>query len=340
MGYRWIHARLRWSQQQDHGNYSRVISDLDILSADLVDWDPWCMARVKEIADGGLLASSCSRDADLWLTTCFLLYMNCVEVYSPERVQRQFGYRQVVPVPAPRDAGRAHEWSSKGGGGTQDWASKNAEYIQRWTESAAVDVIITAGQYDEATYWDYLAWYRPRTRATLLSGPVQPDPRPFPEDRARLLHVVTEEAYEMHTQADQPFGEPSRSSSQRDRNPLREYMRTRGSRFLNAIRGLGGCAPQWRGYDQHAMDPSRASHSRQSSHSRRSSSAREEPVRSESRHTSSASARHVSCSGAEAEECTQPPVPEQVTLGSLAPLATMTPPAAASTHQEDVVDYT
>ncbi|XP_062195131.1 serine/threonine-protein phosphatase 7 long form homolog [Phragmites australis] len=86
MGYRWIHARLRWSQQQDHGNYSRVISDLDVLSADLVDWDPWRMARVKEIADGGLLASSCSRDADLWLTTCFLLYMNCVEVYSPERV--------------------------------------------------------------------------------------------------------------------------------------------------------------------------------------------------------------------------------------------------------------
>jgi hypothetical protein len=84
--------------------------------------------------------------------------------------------------------------AQRGGGGTQDWASKNAEYIRRWTESAAVDVIITAGQYDEATYWDYLAWYRPRTRATLLSGPVQPGPRPFPEDRARLLHVVVSDA--------------------------------------------------------------------------------------------------------------------------------------------------
>ncbi|XP_062203081.1 uncharacterized protein LOC133905329 [Phragmites australis] len=138
----------------------------------------------------------------------------------------------------------------------------------------------------------------------------------------------------MHTQADQACGEPTRSSSQRDRNPLWEYMRTRGSRFLNAIRGLGGCAPQWRGYEQPAMDPSRASHSR------RSSSARDEPVWSQSLHRSSASARHVSCSGDEAEECTQPPAPEQFTLGSLAPPATMTPPAAASTHQEDVVDCT
>ncbi|XP_062186040.1 protein MAIN-LIKE 1-like [Phragmites australis] len=37
MGYRWLHARLRWSHHQDHGNYSRVISDLDVLSADLVE---------------------------------------------------------------------------------------------------------------------------------------------------------------------------------------------------------------------------------------------------------------------------------------------------------------
>jgi hypothetical protein len=109
MGYRWLHARLRWSHHQDHGNYSRVISDLDVLSADLVEWDPWRSERVAEIATSGLIAPSCFRDSDLWMTRCFLLYMNNVEVYSPDRVQRQFGHRQLVPVPPPQDADRAHE---------------------------------------------------------------------------------------------------------------------------------------------------------------------------------------------------------------------------------------
>ena len=65
MGYRWMHARLRWSQQQDHGSYSRVISYLDVLSADLVEWDPWRMARVAEIVTGGLIASYYWHDSDL-----------------------------------------------------------------------------------------------------------------------------------------------------------------------------------------------------------------------------------------------------------------------------------
>ena len=46
------------------------------------------------------------------------------------------------------------------------------------------------GQYDDGTYWEYLSWYCSCTCATLLSGNVPPAPKPFPEDRARLLHVV------------------------------------------------------------------------------------------------------------------------------------------------------
>ena len=67
MGYQWIHARLRWTHQQDHGNYSRVISDLGVLSADLVEWDPLSMEWVAEIATGGLIASSYLRDSDVWI---------------------------------------------------------------------------------------------------------------------------------------------------------------------------------------------------------------------------------------------------------------------------------
>ena len=60
--------------------------------------------------------------------------------------------------------------SAQGGGGMWDRASMNVEHLQRWTESAAMDVVILAGQYDDATYWKYLSWYHPRMCVTLLSG--------------------------------------------------------------------------------------------------------------------------------------------------------------------------
>ena len=108
MGCRWMHAKLRWAHQQDRGYYSRVVSDLDFMTADRVTWDAWNVQRAAEIATASLIAPSCYADDHLWMTTCFLLYMNNVEVYSPERVQRQFGNRQLIPVPPPRDAGQAH----------------------------------------------------------------------------------------------------------------------------------------------------------------------------------------------------------------------------------------
>ena len=88
----WTHACLHWAQDQDHSSYIRAVADLDVLIADRVSWDPWTMYRMAEISSGGMLAPSCTNDFQLWMTTCSVIYMNCVEVYSPERVQRQFGY--------------------------------------------------------------------------------------------------------------------------------------------------------------------------------------------------------------------------------------------------------
>src|SRR6266540_5433966 len=89
MGYRWTHARMRWAQEQDHSSYICAVADLDVLTADGVSWDPWTVYRMAEIMSGGMLALSCTNDFQLCMTTCSVIYMNCVEVYSPERVQRQ-----------------------------------------------------------------------------------------------------------------------------------------------------------------------------------------------------------------------------------------------------------
>jgi hypothetical protein len=91
--------------QSDYGSYICVVSDLDLLNADHVNWDPWTDDRAADIVSGGLISAACISDTGLWMTRCLLVYMNNVELYSLERVQRQLGFCQFVPIPPPRDIG-------------------------------------------------------------------------------------------------------------------------------------------------------------------------------------------------------------------------------------------
>jgi hypothetical protein len=87
--------------QSDHGSYIRVVSDLDLLNADHVNWDPWTANRAADIVSGGLISVACISSTGLSMTRCLLVYMNSVELYSPEHVQRQFEFDQLVPIPPP-----------------------------------------------------------------------------------------------------------------------------------------------------------------------------------------------------------------------------------------------
>jgi hypothetical protein len=109
MGYRRMFVQLCWMHQSDYGSYIRVVSDLNLLNADHVNWDPWTADRATDIASGGLISDACISDTGLWMARCLLVYMNSVKLYSPEHVQRQFGFRQLVPIPPPRDIGVWHE---------------------------------------------------------------------------------------------------------------------------------------------------------------------------------------------------------------------------------------
>jgi hypothetical protein len=78
--------------QSDHGSYIRVVNDVDLLNADHVNLDPWTADNVVDIASEGLLSAACISNTGLWMTRCLLVYMNSVEVYSSEHVQRHFGF--------------------------------------------------------------------------------------------------------------------------------------------------------------------------------------------------------------------------------------------------------
>jgi hypothetical protein len=68
--------------QSNHDSYICVVSDLDLLNVDHMNWDPWTADRAVNIVSGCLISAACISDTDLWMTRCLLVYMNIVELYS------------------------------------------------------------------------------------------------------------------------------------------------------------------------------------------------------------------------------------------------------------------
>jgi hypothetical protein len=51
--------------QSNHGSYICIVSDLDLLNADRVNWDPWTADRAADIASGGFISVACISDTGL-----------------------------------------------------------------------------------------------------------------------------------------------------------------------------------------------------------------------------------------------------------------------------------
>jgi hypothetical protein len=147
------------------------------------------------------------------------------------------------------------------------------------------NIIFSAGLYDPAEYMEYYSWYHTRTHPTLLSGPMPADPRSYPEDRTRQIHVLvssllysmsrhaipypvlllncspilqTQEASEMHIDRAEMLQRTTEAGSSRQKPG-------RWSRMAAAICSLDGCvltSPP--AYDTPDMDPSHHSRSRRS----------------------------------------------------------------------------
>lgn len=78
--------------------YEHFVEQLDRLTADDVRWEPYSDQEMEARAPAGL-SSLCWRDRAYWRTQRKLVFDVFVEDYAVHRVMRQFGLRQVVPVP-------------------------------------------------------------------------------------------------------------------------------------------------------------------------------------------------------------------------------------------------
>ncbi|KAI5656526.1 hypothetical protein M9H77_25319 [Catharanthus roseus] len=120
---------------------------LDMMSADEVRWTPY---RIQEIRD-------------IWVSTWhgMLAYFDCVEVYMPDRVVRQFGWRQCIPAHPirPKEARRPVN--------NRMYMVKNTFVEALWLEAPShllteTWISVPAVTLDERTD-DYMQWFTPRT---------------------------------------------------------------------------------------------------------------------------------------------------------------------------------
>uniref|UniRef100_A0A0D3FK46 Aminotransferase-like plant mobile domain-containing protein n=1 Tax=Oryza barthii TaxID=65489 RepID=A0A0D3FK46_9ORYZ len=87
-----------WANVQVRSAYEYFTEVFDLLKEDNVQWCPYTDEETQRRAPTGL-NTLCLRDSSYWLTKKMLLYDIAVEAYSPQRVMRQFGLYQEVPVP-------------------------------------------------------------------------------------------------------------------------------------------------------------------------------------------------------------------------------------------------
>lgn len=86
----------RWVSGTTRRVYTQFVADFDQLTPDRVRWTPYTHRDVVEQAPHGL-AELCTRDAELWRTTCHLVLDVHVEPYHVQRVLKQLGMYQDYP---------------------------------------------------------------------------------------------------------------------------------------------------------------------------------------------------------------------------------------------------
>lgn len=89
----------QWVSGTTRRVYTQFVADFDQLTPDRVRWTPYTQHDVNDRAPHGL-ADLCTRDMQLWRTTCHLVVDVHVEPHNVHRVLKQLGMYQDFP---PRD---------------------------------------------------------------------------------------------------------------------------------------------------------------------------------------------------------------------------------------------
>lgn len=129
---------------------------LDQQIDDQMIWQPYTPERLA------LLPDICLKDQDVWQTIAPLICFDVIEWHRPDRVLRQYGLHQGIPVSCDTEA-KLHA-IDKRGRNHYEWPIYHRRYIELW--EARKDNIAT-GEPEKGPmhYHDqYMKWYRRITR--------------------------------------------------------------------------------------------------------------------------------------------------------------------------------
>ena len=126
------------------------------------------------------------RARQMWLYSGPLICFWIVEWHAPERVLRQFGYRQVIPPP-PDFHDHLHDVRHRPNTNI-DWAEEHREFVDMWRLRRHHLLNPPQEPWDESMHAAYLAWYSSEGMRTLfrqfstVQGVYRPYIEPEPED--------------------------------------------------------------------------------------------------------------------------------------------------------------
>uniref|UniRef100_A0A0E0L0H5 Aminotransferase-like plant mobile domain-containing protein n=1 Tax=Oryza punctata TaxID=4537 RepID=A0A0E0L0H5_ORYPU len=171
-GTRWCYGPPQWARIQVHNVYEYFTESFESLTENKVRWTPYTNEEANLRAPNGV-SILCYRDEAYWMTRKMLVYDIFVEGYNVQRVMRQMGLYQQVPVPTglhlPPDMHTQKRQADNRY--RQSMHLRMTTWIEAWSQ-ALNDVVHEIRAYDHNTYEQYMAL----TRIWLLA-PQDPDER-------------------------------------------------------------------------------------------------------------------------------------------------------------------
>ena len=141
------------------------------------------------------LPTNCrSRAAqNMWLYCGPLICFWIVEWHAPERVLRQLGYSQTIPLP-PRFHDELHDIKHEPNSNS-DWGVVHEEYVNMWMVRHTHVITPPEENWNEFMHATYMAWYNEQGMRTVfymsstVAGVYDPISEPVPDDHSSQMYT-------------------------------------------------------------------------------------------------------------------------------------------------------
>ncbi|KAH9611124.1 hypothetical protein KSS87_011978 [Heliosperma pusillum] len=129
---------------------------LDNMRPDQFVWQPYPQAIFS------FLPEACYNDSGEWSVVSPMICFDIVEWHLPNRVARQFGWKQNIPEPADTES-KLHKMDKRGAH-SRNWADYHSTYLAMWFRRYQFRFLGVENNSDMGYNDPYMVWYRDRTR--------------------------------------------------------------------------------------------------------------------------------------------------------------------------------